>query len=50
MTSSLSAKNQFIRLQWIKIYRLFYFYFTPIITLKKIKENAQNRSFKELQP
>lgn len=26
-----------VRLQWIKIYRIFYFYFTPIITIKKLR-------------
>jgi hypothetical protein len=30
-----------IRLQWVKIYRIFYFYFTPIITLHKLKKNLQ---------
>ena len=48
MTSQLSHHNDHIRLQWIKIYRIFYFYFVPIITLRKIKENTTNRSFKDL--
>jgi hypothetical protein len=39
MTSLISSHHHNIRLQWIKIYRIFYFYFVPIITLRKIKNN-----------
>lgn len=50
LTSPLASSNHFIRLQWIKIYRVFYFYHVPIITLKKIKSNESDGSFRQLDP
>jgi hypothetical protein len=30
--------NAKVRMQWMKIYRIFYFYFTPIITIHKLRK------------
>lgn len=35
-----------VRLQWIKIYRIFYFYFIPIITLRKIRNNCVSKEYR----
>jgi hypothetical protein len=48
LTSHLSSSNQFIRLQWIKIYRIFYFYYVPIVTVLKLKKNHETKEFPDL--
>ena len=49
MSSDLSLGHARIRLSWMKIYRVFYFYYTPIITFVKIKKNCEDPSRKEFK-
>lgn len=48
MNSREANNNHFIRLQWIKIYRTFYFYYIPIVTLLKLRKNDETREFPEI--
>ncbi len=34
-----------MRLTWMKIYRILYFYYTPIITLVKLRANLTSKEF-----
>lgn len=43
-----TSNNHFIRLQWIKIYRTFYFYYIPIVTILKLKKNEETKEFPEM--
>jgi hypothetical protein len=45
MCSPESLTNSRIRLQWMKIYRIFYFYYTPIVTMVKLNKNASTGEF-----
>ena len=45
MSESLSLTNEKVRLAWIKIYRIFFFYFTPIITMVKLGKNISTKEF-----
>ena len=46
MSSPESLNSERIRLAWMKIYRVFYFYFTPIITMVKLSTNISTKEFK----
>lgn len=34
-----------VRLQWMKIYRIFYFYFTPVSVIYKVKYDKEDDPF-----
>lgn len=42
LASPLALVDEKVRLQWFKIYRVFYFYFTPIITIYKLRKSLKN--------
>ena len=48
MASSHTCHNHFIRLQWIKIYRIFYFYYMPIIAVLKLTKNQETKEFPQM--
>jgi hypothetical protein len=48
LTSEFSCNSHFIRLQWIKIYRIFYFYYIPAVSIVKLKKNHETKEFPDL--
>jgi hypothetical protein len=41
MTTGESLINPGVRLYWMKIYRVLYFYFTPICVVTKLKQTIE---------
>lgn len=43
MCDPLSLNNARVRLGWMKIYRTFFFYFTPMTTMVKLSKNISTK-------